>query len=119
MLASKTHRLKHTVWHTIRIRGVWYALHENDKTIIRNLGWGLERPPFNRSRALDLGNGAGEDFLYMHRKMIAMIHQEYDSQGIPYIQSWKTLPQPDAQQFFYEEQEILKIRKRRFIASMC
>ncbi len=40
MLASKSHRLKHTVWHTLR--GVWNEswMDEESKTEIRQLGWG-------------------------------------------------------------------------------
>jgi hypothetical protein len=60
---------------------------------IRKLGWGLGRPPFKGDQ-LDLGNGAGEDFLFMHRKMIAMVKDIYNSQGIAPIESWKTLPTP-------------------------
>ena len=39
--------------------------------------------------------------------MIAMIKNEYVSQGVPYIESWKKLrlPQPNAQQFVYSEQD--------------
>lgn len=103
MLSSKLHRLQHTVWHTIRMRGVWYDLSEEEKMTLRNLGWGLDRPPFDENATLNLGNGAGEDFLFMHRKMITMMHDVYDSQGLSYIESWKTLPQSDAQQYFYEE----------------
>jgi hypothetical protein len=113
MVASKSHRLKHAVWHTIRLRGVWYALNEEDATTIRNLGWGLDRPPFDENDQLNLTNGAGEDFLFMHRKMIKMIREEYDSQGVPYIESWKTLPQSDAQQFFYDEQDDPKHQEKK------
>jgi hypothetical protein len=111
MIASKSHRLKHAVWHTLRgiSNGVavWYNLDEPSKTKIRELGWGLDRPPFTKEGTLDLSNGAGEDFLFMHRKMIAMIKNEYVSQGVPYIESWKKLrlPQPNAQQFVYSEQD--------------
>lgn len=103
MLASKSHRLRHTVWHTAR--GEWNDLEEESKKKIRDLDWGIDRPPFTRGGALDLSNGAGEDFLYMHRKMIAMVQHEYDIHKIPYIQSWKTLPRPNAQQFSYSEED--------------
>jgi hypothetical protein len=119
MLASKLHRLKHTVWHTIRRRRIWYILNEESKTKIRQLGWGLDRPPFDENNQLNLSNGAGEDFLFMHRKMIAMVQDEYKSQGVPYIESWKSIPPSfegeefpkpedkyiDTHQFFYSEQE--------------
>jgi hypothetical protein len=103
MLASKSHRLKHAVWHTIR--AVWNDLDESSKTKIRDLGWGLDRPPFTKEGALDLTNGAGEDFLFMHRKMITMVRDEYASQKIPYIQSWKILPRLNVQQLSYSEQD--------------
>lgn len=105
MLASKSHRLIHAVWHTIRVRGIWYRLNDESKTKILNLGWGLDRPPFNQNGELNLSNGAGEDFLFMHRKMIAMVRDKYSSQGVPYMESWKSLPQSSAEQFFYSEQD--------------
>jgi hypothetical protein len=105
MLASRSHRLKHTVWHTIR--GVWNEtwMDDGSKTKIRELGWGLDRPPFTKEGNLDLSNGAGEDFLFMHRKMISMVRDEYSSQKVPYIESWKTLPRPNTQQFAYSEEQ--------------
>jgi hypothetical protein len=54
---------------------------------------------------LDLGNGAGEDFLFMHRKMISMLREECERKGVPYIGSWKVLRRPNAQQFAYSEQD--------------
>lgn len=61
MVATKSHRLKHTVWHIAR--GEWNDLDESSRIKIRELGWGIERPPFTNEGALDLSNGAGEDFL--------------------------------------------------------
>ena len=56
MVASKSHRLKHAVWHTLRgiSNGVvvWHNLDEPSKTKIRELGWGLDRPPFTEKVAL-------------------------------------------------------------------
>ena len=80
------------------------------------MGWGLDRSPFTKEGTLDLSNGAGEDFLFMHRKMIAMIKNEYTAQGVPYIESWKKLrlPQPDAQQFVYSEQDDPAIPGKKF-----
>jgi hypothetical protein len=106
MLASKSHRLTHAVWHTIRSYQMWWKiLKDIDKEKISDLGWGLDRPPFTVDRALDLTNGAGEDFLFMHRKMIAMVKDKYASEGVPYIKSWKVLPLPTVHQFFYSEEE--------------
>ncbi len=41
----------------------------------------------------------------MHRKMIAMVSDEYASEGVPYIESWKTIPRPTEPQFSYSEKE--------------
>ena len=103
MLASRSHRLKHTVWHTAR--GEWNDLEQESKTKIHDLGWGIDRPPFTKGGGLDLGNGAGEDFLFMHRKMIAMVRKEYDIQQVPHLEGWKTLPRSNSQQFSYLEQD--------------
>ncbi len=118
MVSSKSHRLIHAVWHTLRGRlrvpdgsgkivTTWYILDDQSKNKIRELGWFLERPPFTKDASLILDNGAGEDFLFMHRKMITMIRKEYESKGIPYIQSWKatSLPSPSTPQFAYSEKD--------------
>lgn len=122
MISSRSHRLIHALWHTLRGRietfedsrvfvYPWYILNDDSKNKIKELGWYLERPPFDKPPTptergpLNLTNGAGEDFLYMHRKMIAMIRSEYESKGVSYIQSWKStsLPSSDISQFVYSE----------------
>lgn len=122
MLSSKSHRLRHAVWHTIRLSGLWFRLGDDRRQKIRDLGWGLERPPHKPDGGLDLVNGAGEDFLFMHRKMISMVKDIYKSQGVPYMESWKSIPRPfeikqfiidgkpkilriDTPQYFYSEQD--------------
>lgn len=102
MLSSKSHRLIHTVWHTLRFNGLWNSLNEEERNEIIKLGWNLKRQPFVNG-LLNLSNGAGEDFLFMHRKMIKMVHDEYDSKGVQYIERWKTLPLPEVPQISYSE----------------
>jgi len=70
MLADETHRLRHTVWHTVRAVWTSDALTDADRQKIRNFGWAIDDPPFRPEGGLNLNNGAGEDFLYMHRRMI-------------------------------------------------
>jgi len=101
-MASTHHRLHHTVWHATR--NFWLSpLTDADRQKITDLGWGVERSPFNEGRALNLTNGAGEDFLFMHRQMIAEVRSAYEVAGIPPIKSWGRLPLPDAPQFIYVE----------------
>ena len=103
-LSSKSHRLMHMVFHTLR--GVW---HEpkiiEHRSQIAELGWELKRPPFTADNILDVNNGAGEDFLFMHRKMISMVKRNYEKEKIPYIESWKAIPGSGSPQFFYSERD--------------
>src|SRR5687768_2208634 len=81
MLASRRHRLQHAVWHTVR--GQWHALNAVPGVAqqLDSRGWWPSRPPFRPDRTLDLENGAGEDFLFMHRVMIAMLREVYAKAG--------------------------------------
>ena len=103
MLASRVHRLHHTVWHTLRSTW-WGLLSEEDRAAVTALNWPLARPPFIQQSALDLENGAGEDFLFMHRRMIAMVRGVHEEAGAPAPTGWTTLPPADAPQFAYAEQ---------------
>ncbi|HEU4407726.1 MAG TPA: hypothetical protein VFS43_20850 [Polyangiaceae bacterium] len=103
MLSSRRHRLQHAVWHTVRTR--WQALKGDAKAVaeIEKRGWWPKRPPFLDTRALDLEHGAGEDFLFMHRKMILMLRDVYARAGKPAPQGWSALPAADVPQTVYKE----------------
>ena len=104
MLASRVHRLRHTVWHTVR--GDWYRrdgkMTDDDRKYLQSLGWGLDDPPFTPAFQLDLSNGAGEDFLFMHRRMIAMLHEVYQTAGKTPPIGWPTVPGPVTPDFAYK-----------------
>jgi hypothetical protein len=96
MLATREHRLHHAVWHAVR--NSWPGLSEKKKDAIRLLGWGPgpanhERPA-EQFRIPYVSNGSGEDFLFMHRQMITMVREMYESAGIAPIGSWKVIPPP-------------------------
>lgn len=103
MLASRRHRLQHAVWHTVRTQ--WHALKGDAAGVaeIKARGWWPERPPFHQTRALNLANGAGEDFLYMHRKMILMLKDVYADAGAQSPAGWTALPAAAAPQTVYDE----------------
>lgn len=104
MLASRVHRLRHAVWHTVR--GEWWdPLNDSDRSEITDRGWGFSRPPFTPAGGLDLTNGAGEDFLFMHRRMIQMVGEIYQQAGLAPIQGWQPIPGPGVPQFVYTEQD--------------
>ncbi|SEG95933.1 hypothetical protein SAMN05444920_109205 [Nonomuraea solani] len=103
MLATRVHRLRHTTWHLLR--SVWRSpLSNTDRKEITELGWGIERPPFN-DKGLNLTNGAGEDFLFMHRRMIQMVNDIYKSSGVPVIRGWRPIPGADAPQYVYTQKD--------------
>jgi hypothetical protein len=102
MLASRSHRLQHALWHTVR--ALWDELNANPAAVaeIQQRGWWLTRPPF-RAGGLDLENGAGEDFLFMHRRMILMINEVYAKAGKPTLTGWSTIPATDTPQTVYKQ----------------
>ena len=101
MLASRRHRLQHAVWHTVR--GRWHALNADPTAPgeIERRGWWPSRPPFLESRALNLENGAGEDFLFMHRVMIAMLRDVYVEAGASPPAAWTEIPAAAVPQTVY------------------
>ena len=106
MLASRRHRLRHAVWHTIRMQ--WHALKDAPGTVakLQKRGWWPTRPPFDETRALILDNGAGEDFLFMHRKMIQMLQEAHAQAGVTPPRGWTALPSTDVPQVVYTEQTV-------------
>jgi hypothetical protein len=89
MMASSEHRHHHALWHASRDE--WSSLSDTKKEALRALGWqpglkGSERPSLSRDR---LTNGSGEDFLYMHRRMVADVRKLDGS-----VQSWRRVPLP-------------------------
>ncbi len=102
MLATRRHRLQHAVWHTVRM--LWHMLNADPSTVVEleRRGWWPKRPPFLATRALDLDNGAGEDFLFMHRKMILMLQEVYAKAVKSPLAGWTTVPSADVPQIVYK-----------------
>jgi hypothetical protein len=89
MMASAEHRHHHALWHASRDE--WGSLGKTKQEALRALGWqpgpnGRERG----SRASDrLTNGSGEDFFFMHRRMVRDVRNlDLD------VRTWRTLPNP-------------------------
>ena len=96
MLAGRRHRLRHFLWHAIR--GAWNSpeLTPEVRQFITDKGWAPPdgRAPFDANRRLILDNHSGEDFLYMHRQMIAEVNQLLAGLGEPPLQAWASIPTP-------------------------
>ncbi|QDV89654.1 hypothetical protein RAS2_07260 [Phycisphaerae bacterium RAS2] len=93
-MADRKMRLAHLGWHGIR--ETWRKLSEVQKTELRRLfrhfGWDDPRPSMDEQGNLIRGQGAGLDFLYMHRHMIEMVNGILTSHGAVPLEGWKEPP---------------------------
>jgi len=95
MMARREHRMHHWLWH--EVRNNWYQYLRDVQHKIEDLGWRPPRPLFDEALGPDLCNNAGEDFLYMHRQMIAEVNAVLAQVGdpnYPRVQGWITPPPP-------------------------
>lgn len=86
LMGSLQHRLHHQLWHASRDE--WAGLSNDRKSLLRDLGWqpGPKEAERNATGPGRYSNGAGEDFLFMHRQMIDQVR------AIEPIASWRTVP---------------------------
>lgn len=101
-MAKRHHRLAHYLWHSLR--GIWERLDQNSRNYIISIypGWEVPRPSHDRFRQVIRNNNSGEDFLYMHRQMIALTNSILDTvgdPGYPKVEGWETLPLPSDSEF--------------------
>lgn len=92
-MAERSHRLGHLIWHTARER--WLRLTSTDRdAFIAAFGsdWVPPRPSLDEQRRVRLGQGAGLDFLYMHRLMVKQVREHLQQMGEPDLTTWDTLP---------------------------
>jgi len=87
----------------------------DDRSYLKSLKWYFNDPPFRQDGSLDLTNGAGEDFLFMHRRMIQMVKEAYDSAGKPAPAGWVTLPAAGSPQFVYKEDTSVPSGPTRYV----
>jgi len=97
-MGSRAQRYYHLFFHSIRL--FFYRLGPKQQHAIKNLGW---EPPRVAS-AYDAagneialyGNDNGEDFLYMHHKMVLDVNRITRENNLAYgnIEGWVTVPAP-------------------------
>lgn len=105
-LASRAKRLHHFVWHLTR--NSWHALSDQQRSAVDELGWAPPRPSIVRpawdtrthrqsGRHWATHTGAGEDFLFFHRRMIAQVDLWLEEEGRQHVVAWSdsdVLPPP-------------------------
>lgn len=99
MMAERAWRMHHYVWHSVR--DGWDRFDDATKTALRDMGWEPPRPARrigpNGEDVVDVDNDSGEDFLFMHRGMIAAVNaklEEVKDPNYPVIVPWGEIPRP-------------------------
>jgi hypothetical protein len=95
MMAKREHRMHHWLWH--EVRNGWYDYPKDVQTKLDDLGWRPPRPLMDEAGRPNLRSNAGEDFLYMHRRMIADVNAVLASVGDPNykrVEGWTVVPAP-------------------------
>jgi hypothetical protein len=98
LFSSRKHRLHHALWHGLR--DYWNNSNQLDevrKNKIKNLNWEPLRPALSWKKdgwVPNLSNGSGEDFLFMHRKMILDFDNAMIKSGNDPNIGWSLIPEP-------------------------
>lgn len=96
MMSTREHRLWHYLWHGLR--DAWFLISEDDRAELKKKlpSYMIDPRPFNpNDRDYSRNNNSGEDFLYMHRTMIAHLNGHLAHHGICPVIGWSTLPTLD------------------------
>jgi hypothetical protein len=96
VMATRAMRMHHALWHTAR--NGWAAFSDAARDAFRERGWEPPRPALTADREVEFDNGAGEDFLFMHRQMIAEVNEilaEVGDPQHPRVEGWSSIPDPD------------------------
>lgn len=96
-MASRKARLHHFLWH--QVRNTWPQISETHKQELKDLGWELTGRPSQTENGIRLTlNGAGEDFLFMHRQMIKKVREitEKNNGDMDAVTGWREVPRPSS-----------------------
>jgi hypothetical protein len=93
--AQRAHRMHHFLWH--QVRNSWMQYPPEIRQKLSDLGWEPPRPAREKDGRLLLDNFSGEDFLFMHRQMIAHVNARLAQIGdpaYPGVEGWPSIPGP-------------------------
>ncbi|MGK5545130.1 hypothetical protein ACSNOH_10415 [Streptomyces sp. URMC 127] len=94
-MAARAMRMHHMLWHTARNN--WATMPDDVRQVFREHGWEPPRPALTATGKRQRNNGSGEDFLYMHRQMIAEVDgilAEVGDPDYPRVEGWPSVPEP-------------------------
>lgn len=96
-MSQRHHRFQHYLWH--RVRNSWLRLAESERDAIRRIdpAWVPPRPALDAMRRPLRDNDSGEDFLFMHRRMLALVNAilaEVNDPDYLRVEGWTRVPPP-------------------------
>jgi hypothetical protein len=96
-MAQRSHRFHHYLWH--KVRNSWLRLTESEMQAVRDINprWIPPRPAVDAMRRPIRNNNSGEDFLFMHRQMIALVNSiltQISNPDYPRVEGWRRIPPP-------------------------
>jgi hypothetical protein len=97
-LSQRRHRFHHYLWH--RLRNSWSSLDENARDAIRQIdpAWVPPRPALDAMRRPIRDNDSGEDFLFVHRRMLRFVNAILavaNRPVYPRVDGWRCVPPPN------------------------
>jgi hypothetical protein len=97
-MATREHRSHHFLWHLMRTSWMRLTAPQRRALLARFPGWEPPRPALDADGQPIRDNNSGEDFLYMHRQMIATVNEILARVGdpsYPKVEGWENSPAPD------------------------
>ena len=91
-MAMRAERMHHYLFH--EVRNNWLRYSDSERQQLSAISWAPPRPALDANGHALLTNNSGEDFLYMHRQMIARVNGLLAQAGFPSIVGWTSVPAP-------------------------
>ena len=100
LMASRQMRKHHFMWHATRNN--WNQIDDATKQTLTDMGWLVARPATYENGTNILDNFSGEDFLYMHHRMILTVNDILSKGNYAYgkkVKGWIDIPGPNDPDF--------------------
>jgi hypothetical protein len=119
-MAQRRRRFHYYLWH--RVRNSWPRLTESERQAIHDVNplWAPPRAALDAVRRPARDNESGEDFLFMHRQMIALaddILARVKDPAYPRVEGWRRVPPPGNAAYpvaEFPDSELEEVKSHRY-----
>lgn len=123
-MARRRQRFHYYLWH--RLRRSWLRLREVERRAVRDIKpeWVPPRPALDAARRPMRDNDSGEDFLFTHRRMIALADEILAGSGdpvCPRVEGWRRVPLPGDADFpipEFPESELEELKSEEYFTQV-